>query len=78
MNNLEAHARTEHHEELSKVAEMFEDQNIESKRMLKSVPESEYILTPEEITHFWVDWEIHLRVCEILKLEKTKEHKTEE
>ena len=78
VNKLEEHARTEHEEELSKVARMFEDQNVESRELLKNVPESEYILTPEEITHFGVDWEIHLKVCQILKLEKTNEHLTEE
>ena len=78
LNKLEIHTSTAHHEELSIVAKMFEDQNVESQRLLKRVPESEYILTPEEITHFGIDWEIHLKVCKILKLENNKEHKSEE
>ena len=77
-NKQEEHAREVHHEELSQVAKIFEDQNVESQKLLENVTESEYILTPEEITHFGVDWEIHLKVCDILNLENNKKIKVEE
>ena len=57
---------------------MFEVQNAESQKLLKWVLDNEYILTPEGITHFGVDWEINLKVCDILKFEDTKKHKSEE
>ena len=78
LSKQEEHAREVHHEELSQVAKMFQDQNMESQKLLQNVTESEYILTPEEITQFGVDWEIHLKVCEILNLDNIKKHNIEE
>ena len=60
MTELQAHTIKEHSTELRKVKEMFHLDNRELVRLLEDVAEVDLILTPEEITHFAVDWKIHL------------------
>ena len=65
------HIKEKHLEQLEKVDQMFLEHNSESLRLLANVPESEFILTPEEITHLGVDWNIHLEILQILKIRKS-------
>ena len=67
---LEEHINKKHLEQLEKIDQMFLEYNSESLRLLANVPEREFILTPEEITHLAVDWKIHLEIKEILKTRK--------
>ena len=78
VTNLEQHTRRDHLEQLAQVERMFHEDNTETMRMLESVPESEFILTPEEITHFGLDWKTHLKICEILNKKNTKETESED
>ena len=63
-NKLEEHNVDEHLEVHRKVSMMFQEHNKASCDLLKDIPESEIILTPEEITQFGVNWKIHLEIIE--------------
>ena len=76
--NLEKHAKEEHITELTKVEEKFNEYEEESRKIMEDVPESDYILTPEEITILGIDWKIHLEVLGILSNRNTKELIAEE
>ena len=52
---MQKHLELEHHEEVKKIQKIFHENNSESQNLLENVPESEFILTPDEITHFGVD-----------------------
>ena len=67
---MQKHVELEHHEEVKKIQKIFHENNSESLNLLENVPESEFILTPEEITHFGVDWKTHLKIMEILQQKK--------
>ena len=70
-SELEEHAMKDHFEQLGKLAKKFLEYNAESLKLLENVPECEFILTPEEITHLGVDWKIHLEILEIINQTKT-------
>ena len=52
---MQKHVELEHLEEVKKVHAIFHEHNAESLKLLENVPESDFILTPEEITHLGVD-----------------------
>ena len=60
------HTTEAHQEQFMKIAKKFEEHKSGFAKLLENVPECEWILTPEEITHFGVDWKIHLEILEIL------------
>ena len=60
MNEIEDHTIKAHVEEYDGFAAKFKGLNSESLRLLEGVPEDEYILMPEEITHLAIDWNIHV------------------
>ena len=76
--DLENHAVEEHLEELKRVKERFCDNNSDSLKMLLNVPEKDCIFTPEELTHFGMDWEIHSKMMKILTGKNNKEALFEE
>ena len=65
-SETEKHVLKEHSDQVEQVSKKFLEYNSESLKMLENISESEYILTPEEITHSGVDWKIHLEILEIL------------
>ena len=65
-SELEDHA-IESHEQCACVARKFKEPKSESIKTLENVPISDWILTPEEITNFGVDWKFHLEILKILK-----------
>lgn len=75
---LQSHAITEHLEVLKRAEALFRENNTESLRLLENIPENNYIFTPEELTHFAMDWDIHLKLSEILSLKDTKEAESDE
>ena len=75
---LEKHVVEEHVEEHSKITKLLQEHNAASICLLENVPESELILTPEEITQFGVDWKLHLEILEILGLQNIKAEQSEE
>ena len=71
-NELEDHALEKHKDRFGELVAKFQVYNIESVKLLEGVPEDEYILTPEEITHLSIDWKMHLEISEILDQQKNK------
>ena len=69
-SDIKEHA-LKNHEKFAKIHRRFIEQNVESIRMLEGLSRCDWILTPEEITHFSVDWKIHLELLKILNLEET-------
>ena len=67
---MQEHVDLEHHKEVKKIQAIFHEHNSESIKLLENVPESDFILTPEEITHLGVDWRTHLQIMEILQQKK--------
>ena len=59
---MEDHVVEFHSDQVGELIKKFQDHNSDSIKLLENVPESEYIFTPEEITHFSVDWRIHLEI----------------
>ena len=55
-----------HNDQVGDLVRKFQDHNSESIKLLENVPESEYIFTPDEITHFSVDWKIHLEILKTM------------
>ena len=66
VSELEDHA-IEVHEQYAQIVRKFNEHNYESIKMLENVPVWDWILTPEEVTHFGVDWKIHLELLNILE-----------
>ena len=65
-NELEDHALEKHNDQVGELVTKFQGHNIESVKLLEGVPEDEYILTPEEITHLSIDWKMQLEILKIL------------
>ena len=55
-----------HNYQVGDLVRKFQDHNLESIKLLEDVPESEYIFTPEEITHIKVDWKIHFEILKTM------------
>lgn len=77
-SEVEDHAVTEHLEEHSKIASLFNEHNSASLRLLENVAEQDFILTPEEITQLGVDWDIHFKILEIIKAKNQEKQASEE
>ena len=69
-NDMEDHVMETHLDRVGKLVRKFEAQNSVSQKLLADVPESEYIFTPEEITHLSVDWKIHMEILKIMEEQK--------
>ena len=66
-SEIEEHA-VDVHEQFAEITRKFNEHNSESIKMLEDVARIDWILTPEEISHFGVDWKIHLEILKILDL----------
>merc|ERR1712192_186624 len=69
-NEMEDHTVDAHHDRVGKLVQKFQDQNLESSKLLENVPECDLIFTSEEITHLAVDWKIHLEILKIIEENK--------
>ena len=67
VSDIEEHA-IESHEQCAEIFRRFNEQNSGSIKMLEDVPSCDWILTPEEITHFGVDWKMLQEFIKILGL----------